>query len=121
MEPFPSSSSSSGADASVPASNAMETDTPPKIQAQGQVQTPIGTPIRLAPSSSAFRRNVPGTPRQGQARDGQPQQQQGQQQQSGPLRGWGPVAPGGVVGQDAHGGEAKKGMFGQVSDLIFGW
>ncbi|TFY72023.1 hypothetical protein EVG20_g1005 [Dentipellis fragilis] len=66
--------------------------------------TSVGTPIRLAPSASAFRR-----PGSGRSHDGAPQSQITTPHAM--MNG----TPG-VTGQSP-----SKGMLGQVSDLIFGW
>jgi len=70
----------------------------------------IGTPIKLAPSSAAFRRHTPA-----EANVATPQ----------PRRGWGPMMPQPQPQQPtqmlASTSSPNKGMLGQVSDLIFGW
>jgi len=99
------------ANVSLPASdtntsnNAMSVDESPSFS--GASTPSVGTPIRLAPSTSAFRKggstSKPSTP-------------QGQ-------HGWGTVEargtglPSGVT----PGTAPNKGVLGQVSDLIFGW
>ncbi|KAF5379484.1 hypothetical protein D9615_006635 [Tricholomella constricta] len=73
-----------------------------------------GTPLKLVPSSAAFRKH-----------DATPQQPQ-------PQRGWGPMMPVPAAQQQQQpmqqqmqpppsAGSPSKGMLGQVSDLIFGW
>jgi nuclear pore complex protein Nup53 len=100
----------------------------PAVQTSNTGTPAFGTPIRLAPSTSAFKRSgsKTSTP-QGQAQN----QSQGQLQ-----RGWGPniqtvsasasapvIAGGSPAGMGAGTGvnTPGKGMLGQVSDLIFGW
>ncbi|KAJ7304549.1 hypothetical protein DFH08DRAFT_758750 [Mycena albidolilacea] len=69
----------------------------------------VGTPIKLAPSASAFRR--------GGASPSKPPAAQAQQAPS--AQGWGAaVAPATPV---APAEKAGKGVIGQVSDMIFGW
>ncbi|KAF8888105.1 hypothetical protein BD779DRAFT_1440313 [Infundibulicybe gibba] len=88
-------------------SNAMAVDESPSPISHAVSSTPtLGTPIKLAPSASAFRRTgtaekITGSPAQ---------------------RGWGP--PGGNLLPSAAASSTQppnKGMLGQVSDLIFGW
>lgn len=57
----------------------------------------VGTPIRVAPATSAFRKAGPGTPLVAKKPDN-------------------PAVPSPIVNQSP-----SKGMLGQVSDLIFGW
>ncbi|RDB27669.1 hypothetical protein Hypma_003215 [Hypsizygus marmoreus] len=105
-------------------SNAMAVDEPTTPQSQYPSPHPttpsIGTPIKLAPSTSAFRRGK-------QENVSTPQ----------PQRGWGPRLPGapaaavGATPGTATTGQQgavppgtsspNKGVIGQVSDLIFGW
>ncbi|GLB41441.1 putative nup53/35/40-type RNA recognition motif containing protein [Lyophyllum shimeji] len=91
------------------AGSAMAVDeTSPQRGAKGP-QSKIGTPIRLAPSSAAFRKHTPA-----EANVATPQAQA--------QRGWGmpqpqppPHAP------QVPTSSPSKGMLGQVSNLIFGW
>ncbi|KAG5644251.1 hypothetical protein DXG03_008789 [Asterophora parasitica] len=102
------------------ASNAMSVDEPqspvlPQKGAAAAVPYQYGTPLKLAPSSSAFRRH-----------DATPQQPP-------PTRGWGPIIPVSIAQQQQQQQQAvqtqptpstgtpNKSMLGQVSDLIFGW
>ncbi|KAF8062329.1 hypothetical protein FPV67DRAFT_266950 [Lyophyllum atratum] len=102
-------------------SNAMSVDEPtsprgtPGGAVKGGSYSKVGTPIKLAPSSAAFRRHNAEsvvTPQ--------------------PQRGWGPMMPGPSAQQPSQPqpapvqmpmstGTPNKGMLGQVSDLIFGW
>jgi nuclear pore complex protein Nup53 len=106
-----------------PLSNTTSPSHPP-VGTPSNAGTPaFSTPIKLAPSTSAFKRSgsKTSTP-QGHA--------QGQNQLQ---RGWGPKMPGvsasasaPVIGGSpaaagAGVGTPSKGMLGQVSDLIFGW
>ncbi|TFK51705.1 hypothetical protein OE88DRAFT_1807642 [Heliocybe sulcata] len=67
----------------------IESSSPPHANDLGRS---VGTPLKLAPSTSAFRKAPPS---------------------SGPLGG----LPSAIPGQ----GSPNKGLVGQVSDLIFGW
>ena len=111
-----------------PPSNASSPSHPTAGTPGSNVGTPaFSTPIKLAPSTSAFKRSGSKTlTPQGQL--------QGQNQVQ---RGWGPKMPGvsasasapvigGVApaaggGMNSAAGTPNKGVLGQVSDLIFGW
>ena len=63
--------------------------------------SPYGTPVKLAPSTSAYRKPEP---------------------HKGPLAPFGqPGAAAGTPGQPGVQPSASKGVLGQVTDLIFGW
>ncbi|KAJ7097195.1 hypothetical protein B0H15DRAFT_825165 [Mycena belliarum] len=84
----------------------MDVDAPgpgPAPHAYGGSTPVVGTPIKLAPSASAFRRGA-GTP---SAKPAPPPQAQA-------------AAPGWPA-DAAPAGEKGKGVLGQVSDMIFGW
>lgn len=97
---------------------------PPAEPNANNALVPIGTPMRLAPSSSAFRVGTPGTPAGGGKAPapvfgtpgafGTPQASEGQTQGQGQAGGKGQGQRQGQV-------SPNKGMLGQVSDLIFGW
>ncbi|KAJ6478052.1 hypothetical protein C8R47DRAFT_984436 [Mycena vitilis] len=87
---------------------AMAVDSPGPMTNYGGANTPsVGTPIKLAPSASAFRRGAPSTPKPPPppASTSAPQAQN-----------WAGAAP-----APATPGSAGKGVLGQVSDMIFGW
>lgn len=104
---------------------------PPSYPAAGTPSSNVGTPtfstpIKLAPSTSAFKRsgsNKTSTP-QGQAQ-GQTQVQRGPKMPgvsasaSAPVIGSG--SPATTGGMNAAVGTPNKSVLGQVSDLIFGW
>ncbi|KAF7299831.1 Nucleoporin nup40 [Mycena chlorophos] len=87
-------------------SMSMAVDTPMGSPSPGGFTPMVGTPIKLAPSSSVFRRGAGGAgakPAAAPAPAGAPQQVQ--------------LPPAPAQGQ----GSPTKGMLGQVSDMIFGW
>lgn len=88
---------------SVKDSNAMAVDEPTApFSPSHHVDTPtVGTPIRLEPSTSAFRKPGVG----------------GAKPQSVSTSAWG--TPSALAGNPST--PANKGVLGQVSDLIFGW
>ncbi|KAJ7853355.1 hypothetical protein B0H14DRAFT_3450342 [Mycena olivaceomarginata] len=71
----------------------------------------VGTPIKLAPSASAFRR--------GGASPSKPPAAQAQQAPS--AQGWGAAAAAPATPVAPAEKAAGKGVIGQVSDMIFGW
>ncbi|KAL0954172.1 hypothetical protein HGRIS_005303 [Hohenbuehelia grisea] len=110
-QPIPRGSTiqQAGADLSQSPSNAMAVDDGPSNLATTSSTLPlVGTPIRLAPSSSAFRK--PGTVEK--------RTPQRSVVTSGYASAMGtPVAGASVSAQPTP----SKGVIGQVSDLIFGW
>jgi hypothetical protein len=96
---------------SVSADNDMAIDTPAHSSAYATPPT-VGTPIKLAPSASAFRR---GANNNASARPAPTTPQQG----GGAAAGAGVGVVGAAAG--AGGGTPGKGVLGQVSDMIFGW
>ncbi|KAJ7464345.1 hypothetical protein FB451DRAFT_1138741 [Mycena latifolia] len=95
---------------SSPDPGAMAVDSPspsPGAHAFGGTNTPtVGTPIKLAPSTSAFRRAAAGP--------SAPKPALAPQAPSWPSD----APPAGAAGAAAPAG---KGVLGQVSDMIFGW
>lgn len=82
-------------------SNAMMVDETPASSGSPMTTTPmVGTPIKLAPSASAFRRTAPGMAE----KPSTPQPNRAS-----------------VVATPAPQSSPSKGLVGQVSDLIFGW
>ncbi|KAK7456437.1 hypothetical protein VKT23_010685 [Stygiomarasmius scandens] len=77
----------------------------------------VGTPIKLAPSSSVFRR--PGGPDKSQSQT--PQRAWPATAGPGPGAGMGGVGTPNAAVPVASNSSPTKGVFGQVSDLIFGW
>ncbi|TFK64959.1 hypothetical protein BDN72DRAFT_846173 [Pluteus cervinus] len=82
--------------------NAMAVDDAPSTPHLGATTPTVGTPIRLAPSTSAFRRTGGGD----KPLIPQPQ-------------GWAASQP--ALANATPNASPTKGMLGQVSDLIFGW
>lgn len=91
---------------SVSSPTSMAIDEMPPVHSHSNTPT-YGTPIRLAPSASAFRKVAP-SPMQGQVKAVVPQ--------GNPT-----PAPGLSNGVPPASASPGKGMLGQVSDLIFGW
>jgi len=93
---------------SSPDPTAMSVDSPGPAHAFGGTSTPtVGTPIKLAPSASAFRRAAgPSAPKPSPAPVPQ-------------APGW--TGTGDATAAPVTAGPAGKGVLGQVSDMIFGW
>jgi nuclear pore complex protein Nup53 len=95
--------------------NEMSIDEPYTMQSNSAYST-VGTPIKLAPSTSAFRKNVGGSA----SKPTTPQTQ----------KGWGGSAtpslsssllPSGITPSTPVGQSPSKSVVSQMSDLIFGW
>ncbi|PBK69047.1 hypothetical protein ARMSODRAFT_975341 [Armillaria solidipes] len=88
------------------ASNAMAVDEPSPAPHLGTSTPSVGTPIKLAPSTSVFKRvgasEKPATP----------------QPHAWTAKGGNPA---GSISMPSAGPSPSKGVLGQVSDLIFGW
>ena len=98
--------------------NEMSIDEPHTIQSNSSYST-VGTPIKLAPSASAFRKHVGGS-------TSKPTTPQAQKGWAGNVLSSTPslsssLLPSGITPSTPIGQSPSKSVVGQMSDLIFGW
>jgi len=98
--------------------NEMSIDEPHTIQSNSSYST-VGTPIKLAPSTSAFRKQVGGSA-------SKPTTPQAQKGWAGNVLPATPslsssLFPSGITPSTPVGQSPSKSVVGQMSDLIFGW
>ena len=102
----------------ISAGNEMSIDEPHTIQSSSTFSV-VGTPIKLAPSTSAFRKQVSGSA----SKPSTPQAQKGW---AGSVLPATPnlssgLLPSGMAPSTPVGQSPSKSVVGQMSDLIFGW
>jgi hypothetical protein len=102
-----------------PNGNEMSIDEPHTTQSNSTYST-VGTPIKLAPSTSAFRKQVGGSA----SKPSTPQTQKGWAGSvlpTTPSSMSSSLLPSGITPSTPVGQSPNKSVVGQVADLIFGW